>query len=66
MEGKPSEHMPFKEFCVAGVDLELENPSERMEGGGNIKGMLLDVLSIEEIGQSQGSTSTNNEVMSRY
>ena len=36
--------MPFKEFCVACVDLELENASERMEGGGHIKDMLQDVL----------------------
>ena len=56
--------MIFKEFCVSSVDLGFETPSERMEGvGANIEGVLYDMPSNGGTGQSQGSTSTSNEVM---
>ena len=67
MKGQLSEGMSFKEFCVSSVDLGFENPSERMEEGGvNIEGVIHGVPSNEEVGQSQGLTSTNNEGMKRY
>ena len=59
--------MPFKEFCISGVDLGFENSSERMEEGGeNIEGVVHDVPSNKEMSQSQGLTLTSNEMMLRY
>ena len=57
---------PFKEFYVSGVDIGFEDPSERMEGGANIRGVLQDVPLNEETGQSQGLTLISNEVMPIY
>ena len=64
MERQPSEGM---ELCVSGVNLGFDNPSMRMEeDGDNLEGVLQDMPSNEEAGQSEGSTSTSNEVMPRF
>ena len=55
------------ELCVSGVNLGFDNPSMRMEeDGDNLEGVLRDMPSNEEAGQSEGSTSTSNEVMPRF
>ena len=64
MERQPSEGM---ELCVSGVNLGFDNPSMRMEeDGDNLEGVLRYMPSNEEAGQSEGSTSTSNEVMPRF
>ena len=54
------------ELHVSGVNLGFENPSERMEEVANIEGVLQDLPSNGEAGQSEGWTSINNEEMPRY
>ena len=64
MERQPSEGM---ELCVSGVNLGFDNPSMRMEeDGDNLEGVLRDMPSNEDAGQSEGSTSMSNEVMPRF
>ena len=64
MERQPSEGM---ELCVSGINLGFDNPSMSMEeDGDNLEGVLRDMPSNEEAGQSEGSTSTSNEVMPRF
>ena len=51
MEGQWNEGTNFKDFCVSSVDLEFDNPSERMkEGIANIKDLLQDVPSKSRSG----------------
>ena len=55
------------ELHVLGVNLGFENPSVIIEEGGvNIEDVLQDITSNEEARQSEGLTSTYNEVMPRF
>ena len=55
------------ELCASVVNLGSENPIVRMEEGGeNLEFVLQGMPSNEEVGQSEGSTSTSNEVMLRF
>ena len=61
MERQPSEGM---ELCVSGVNLGFDNPSMSMEeDGDNLEGVLRDMPSNKEAGQSEGSTSIEEECL---